>query len=176
MGSSDGGQLGGTFGNIGTLTFYPAHRITKAEGWAVFTSNSDLKRTVEAFRDWRRRWYCAPGKANTCGRSFGWWLESLPFGHEQQYACSREGYNFEISDMQAAGPAQMDRLPDFIAARKADFAYLNERLGTLDEFVVLSEATAEGVPSWFAFPITLRNDAPAESRFIRGGPTRCWIT
>lgn len=161
LGSTYNGKLVGTFGDIGTLSFYPAHHITMGEGGAVFTNNSDLKRILESIRDWGRDCYCAPGKDNTCGKRFGWQLGSLPFGYDHKYTYSHLGYNLKISDMQAAvGLAQLDRLPEFIESRKRNFNYLKGRLASLDEFLILPEPTPNSDPSWFGFPITLREDAP----------------
>ena len=161
LGSTYNGKFVGTFGDIGTVSFYPAHQITMGEGGALFTRDGALKRIIESFRDWGRDCYCAPGKDNTCGKRFGWQLGSLPFGYDHKYTYSHLGYNLKISDMQAAaGLAQMDRLRDFIAARKSNFAYLKKRLGTLEEFLIMPEATPGSDPSWFGFPITLRDDAP----------------
>ncbi len=158
LGSTYGGRLVGSFGDIGTLSFYPAHHITMGEGGAVFTNNSNLKRIIESFRDWGRDCYCDPGEDNTCGKRFGWQLGSLPLGYDHKYTYSHLGYNFKISDMQAAcGLAQMDRLEDFIAARKRNFTYLKERLKSCEEFLILPEATPHSDPSWFGFPITLRD-------------------
>jgi len=160
LGSTYNGKLVGTFGDIGTVSFYPAHHITMGEGGAVFTNNADLKRIVESIRDWGRDCYCQPGKDNTCGKRFGWQLGSLPFGYDHKYTYSHLGYNLKISDMQAAvGLAQMDRLEEFIAARKHNFRYLKDRLGTLGEFLILPEATPNSDPSWFGFPVTLREEA-----------------
>lgn len=161
LGSRYNGQLVGTFGDIGTLSFYPAHHITMGEGGAVFTNNPDLKRIIESFRDWGRDCYCGPGKDNTCGKRFGWQMGSLPAGYDHKYTYSHIGYNLKITDMQAAcGLAQLDRANEFIAARKANFSYLKERLTPLEEYLILPEATANSDPSWFGFPITLREDAP----------------
>lgn len=161
LGSTYNGKLVGTFGDIGTLSFYPAHHITMGEGGAVFTNNSDLKRIVESIRDWGRDCYCAPGKDNTCGKRFGWQLGSLPFGYDHKYTYSHLGYNLKITDMQAAvGLAQLERLPEFIESRKRNFNYLKGRLASLDEFLILPEPTPNSDPSWFGFPITLREDAP----------------
>ena len=158
LGSTYRGQLVGTFGDIGTLSFYPAHHITMGEGGAVFTNNEDLRRAVESFRDWGRDCYCLPGKENTCGKRFCWKLGQLPFGYDHKYTYSHIGYNLKITDMQAAcALAQMDRLDGFIAARKRNFAWLKERLRSVEEFVVLPEATAESDPSWFGFLMTLRD-------------------
>lgn len=158
----DQGKAGlvGTFGDIGTISFYPAHHITMGEGGAVFTNDGDLKRIIESFRDWGRDCYCAPGKENTCGKRFGWQLGDLPEGYDHKYTYSHLGFNLKISDMQAAcGLAQMDRLPGFIEARKRNFDFLKTRLRSCEEFLILPEATPNGDPSWFGFPITLRESA-----------------
>ena len=156
-------RLVGTFGDIGTLSFYPAHHITMGEGGAVFTNNPELKRIVESFRDWGRDCYCAPGKENTCGKRFGWQLGDLPKGYDHKYTYSHIGFNLKISDMQAAcALAQMDRLEGFIAARKHNFAYLKDRLRSVAEFLVLPEATPGSDPSWFGFPMTLRDAAQTQ--------------
>jgi CDP-6-deoxy-D-xylo-4-hexulose-3-dehydrase len=162
LGSTYKGQLVGTFGDIGTLSFYPAHHITMGEGGAVFTNSDRLKQILESFRDWGRDCYCAPGMDNTCTKRFGWQLGALPFGYDHKYTYSHLGYNLKISDMQAAcALAQMDRLDEFIAKRKQNFAYFKERLKSCEEFVILPEATPNSDPSWFGFPITLRQEAPA---------------
>ncbi|OGT08428.1 MAG: lipopolysaccharide biosynthesis protein RfbH [Gallionellales bacterium RIFCSPHIGHO2_02_FULL_57_16] len=150
----------GTFGDIGTLSFYPAHHITMGEGGAVFTNNPTLKRIAESFRDWGRDCHCGPGCDNTCGKRFGQQLGSLPFGYDHKYTYSHLGYNLKITDMQAAcALAQMDRLLEFVEARKRNFAYLKNRLKSCEEFLILPEATAGSEPSWFGFPITLRESA-----------------
>ena len=160
LGSAYDGKLVGTFGDIGTLSFYPAHHITMGEGGAVFTNDDDLKKIIESFRDWGRDCYCDPGKDNTCGKRFCWKLGDLPEGYDHKYTYSHLGYNLKISDMQAAcALAQMDRLEDFIAARKRNFAYLKERLKSCEEFLILPEATPNTDPSWFGFPITLKESA-----------------
>ncbi len=165
LGSTYNGKLVGTFGDIGTLSFYPAHHITMGEGGAVFTNNCQLKRIAESFRDWGRDCYCPPGKDNTCNKRFCWTKKELggdlPDGYDHKYTYSHLGYNLKISDMQAAcALAQMDRLDGFIAARKANFAYLKNRLKSCEEFLCLPEATPNSDPSWFGFPITLRESAP----------------
>ena len=153
-------RLVGTFGDIGTLSFYPAHHITMGEGGAVFTDNPDLKRIVESFRDWGRDCYCAPGKENTCGKRFGWQLGELPLGYDHKYIYSHLGFNLKITDMQAAcALAQMDRLEGFIAARRRNFAFLRQRLAGCEEFLELPVATEGSDPSWFGFAITLRQAA-----------------
>lgn len=160
LGSTYDGKLVGTFGDIGTLSFYPAHHITMGEGGAIFTNNNDLKRIIESFRDWGRDCYCQPGKDNTCGKRFGWQLGTLPFGYDHKYTYSHLGYNLKISDMQAAcALAQMDRLPGFIEARKHNFVFLKDRLKSCEEFLILPEATLGSDPSWFGFPITIQESA-----------------
>lgn len=160
LGSTFGGQLVGTFGDIATLSFYPAHHITMGEGGAVFTNNSKLSSILESFRDWGRDCWCEPGKDNTCGKRFGWQLGSLPAGYDHKYTYSHLGYNLKVTDMQAAcALAQMDRLPGFIEARKRNFSFLKERLKSCEEFLVLPEATSGSDPSWFGFPLTIREEA-----------------
>lgn len=157
LGSRYDGQLTGTFGDIGTLSFYPAHHITMGEGGAVFTNNHELKKIAESFRDWGRDCYCAPGKDNTCGKRFCWKLGNLPEGYDHKYTYSHLGYNLKITDMQAAcGLAQMDRLDGFVQARKDNFAYLKNRLASCEEFLTLPEATPNSDPSWFGFLMTIR--------------------
>lgn len=163
LGSTYKGQHVGTFGDIATCSFYPAHHITMGEGGMVFTKNLELKTIIESFRDWGRDCYCAPGCDNTCGKRFGWKLGSLPLGYDHKYTYSHMGYNLKITDMQAAcGLAQLDRLPGFIASRKVNFNYLRTALKSCEDFLILPEATKDSDPSWFGFPITLRNgiDAP----------------
>lgn len=160
LGSRYKGQHVGSFGHIATCSFYPAHHITMGEGGMVFTKNRDLHKIIESFRDWGRDCYCEPGCDNTCGKRFGQQLGSLPFGYDHKYTYSHLGYNLKITDMQAAcALAQMDRLPNFIETRKCNFAFLKERLKSCSEFLVLPEPTAESDPSWFGFPITLRESA-----------------
>ena len=157
LGATYNGQLVGTFGDIATLSFYPAHHITMGEGGAVFTNNAELKLIAESFRDWGRDCYCPPGKDNTCNKRFCWKLGNLPEGYDHKYTYSHLGYNLKISDMQAAcALAQLDRLDEFIAARKANFAYLKDRLKTCEEFLHLPEATPNSDPSWFGFPVILK--------------------
>ena len=160
LGSRYKGQHVGTFGHIATCSFYPAHHITMGEGGMIFTGEHELKKIIESFRDWGRDCYCAPGKDNTCGKRFGWQLGSLPLGYDHKYTYAHLGYNLKITDMQAAcALAQMDRLPEFIVARRRNFAYLKERLKSCEEFLILPEATAGSEPSWFGFPITMRESA-----------------
>ncbi|MGH1406890.1 MAG: lipopolysaccharide biosynthesis protein RfbH [Rhodomicrobiaceae bacterium] len=146
----------GTFGHIGTLSFYPAHHITMGEGGAVFTNSGELKPIIESIRDWGRDCFCQPGEDNTCNKRFSWKLGDLPQGYDHKYIYSHLGYNLKITDMQAAaGLAQMDRLENFIQTRKENFTYLNERLQSLSKHLILPMATKNSNPSWFGFPITL---------------------
>jgi CDP-6-deoxy-D-xylo-4-hexulose-3-dehydrase len=161
LGSEYMGQKVGTFGDIGTLSFYPAHHITMGEGGAVFTNNMELKKIAESFRDWGRDCYCPPGKDNTCSKRFCWQLGALPAGYDHKYTYSHLGYNLKITDMQAAcGLAQLEQAHSFIDKRKENFNYLRSRLSTCEEFLILPEATPNSNPSWFGFPITLKEDAP----------------
>jgi CDP-6-deoxy-D-xylo-4-hexulose-3-dehydrase len=161
LGSTYNGQNVGTFGDIGTVSFYPAHHITMGEGGAVFTNNGQLKQIAESFRDWGRDCYCAPGKDNTCSRRFCQKLGNLPEGYDHKYTYSELGYNLKITDMQAAcGLAQLDKAPSFIQRRKDNFAFLKNRLASCEEFLILPEATPKSEPSWFGFPITLKDSAP----------------
>jgi CDP-4-dehydro-6-deoxyglucose reductase, E1 len=160
LGSTYNGRLVGTFGDVGSVSFYPAHHITMGEGGAVFTDDNRLIRILESYRDWGRDCYCAPGKENTCGQRFDWQLGELPYGYDHKYTYSHLGYNLKITDMQAAcGLAQMDRLADFIDARKRNYSYLRIRLQPLEDHLILPEATPNSDPSWFGFPITLRTNA-----------------
>ncbi len=146
----------GTFGHLGTLSFYPAHHITMGEGGAVFTDDDLLRRAIESIRDWGRDCYCAPGKDNTCGKRFKWQLGDMPAGYDHKYTYSHAGYNLKITDMQAAcGLAQMERLEGFIQSRRHNFTHLRERLAPLADRLLLPEATPGSNPSWFGFPMTL---------------------
>jgi CDP-6-deoxy-D-xylo-4-hexulose-3-dehydrase len=161
LGATYDGKMTGTFGDVGTVSFYPAHHITMGEGGAVFTNDGLVKRALESVRDWGRDCYCAPGVDNTCNKRFEWKLGDLPRGYDHKYTYSNLGYNLKITDMQAAvGLAQMDRLEGFIAARRRNFAFLKAGLKSLEEFLILPEATPKSDPSWFGFPITLREGVP----------------
>jgi CDP-6-deoxy-D-xylo-4-hexulose-3-dehydrase len=161
LGSTYNGQMVGTFGDIGTLSFYPAHHITMGEGGAVFTNNLELRQIAESFRDWGRDCYCPPGKDNTCGRRYCWKLGNLPEGYDHKYTYSHLGYNLKITDMQAAcGLAQLAKADVFIQRRKDNFKFLKSRLASCNEYITLPEASAKSDPSWFGFPITLRANAP----------------
>lgn len=160
LGSKYNGQLTGTFGDIGTLSFYPAHHITMGEGGAVFTNHSELKMIIESFRDWGRDCYCQPGKDNTCGKRFCWKLGDLPEGYDHKYTYAHLGYNLKITDMQAAcGLAQLDKLEGFIQTRKDNFNYLYNRLQSCKNFLILPEPTANSDPSWFGFLMTIKPEA-----------------
>ena len=159
LGSTYKGHKVGTFGDIGTLSFYPAHHITMGEGGAVFTRNAELRKVMESFRDWGRDCFCPPGRDNTCHNRFGWKLGDLPQGYDHKYIYSHLGYNLKCTDMQAAcGLAQMDRLEGFIAARKRNFQFLRERLAGCEPFLILPQATPESDPSWFGFLLSIRED------------------
>jgi CDP-6-deoxy-D-xylo-4-hexulose-3-dehydrase len=161
LGTTYRGQMVGTFGDIATLSFYPAHHITMGEGGAVFTKHDELKTIAESFRDWGRDCYCSPGKDNTCGKRFCWKLGDLPEGYDHKYTYSHLGYNLKITDMQAAcGLAQLEKAPRFIQARKDNFAFLKERLKDCEEFLSLPKAAEHSDPSWFGFPITLKENCP----------------
>jgi len=157
VGSTWHGRKAGTFGDLSTVSFYPAHHMTMGEGGAVLTDSPPLKKIVESFRDWGRDCWCEPGQDNTCGKRFDWQLGTLPTGYDHKYSYSRIGYNLKLTDMQAAvGVAQLKKLDDFVARRRANFAYLRAALEPLGEVLILPEATAGSDPSWFGFPITVR--------------------
>jgi CDP-6-deoxy-D-xylo-4-hexulose-3-dehydrase len=160
LGAKYDGKLVGTFGDIATLSFYPAHHITMGEGGAVFTNNPQLKMIAESFRDWGRDCYCAPGCDNTCGNRFGQQFGSLPVGYDHKYVYAHLGYNLKITDMQAAcGLAQLEKAQDFIDTRKRNYELLKARLSNLTDFIEIAEATPNSEPSWFGFPITLKESA-----------------
>lgn len=165
LGSEYEGKRTGSFGEISTASFYPAHHITTGEGGAVFTKSSILRRIIESFRDWGRDCWCEPGKDNTCGKRFDWTLGDLPEGYDHKYIYSEIGYNLKSTDLQAAiGQAQIMRLPSFIKKRRANFALLKFALSDLDEFFILPEPTPDSEPAWFGFPITIRESAPFTRR------------
>lgn len=161
LGSTHQGRKVGSWGHVGTLSFYPAHHITMGEGGAVFTDDPALKKLLESFRDWGRDCWCNPGCDNTCGKRFAWQLGELPAGYDHKYVYAHAGYNLKITDMQAAlGLAQLDRIETFCTARRNNFAHLHQRLAPLQDFFILPEATPGSDPAWFGFPLTLRDDAP----------------
>jgi len=160
LGSTYDGKLTGTFGDLSTFSYYPAHHITMGEGGCVSADSPVLKVVVESFRDWGRDCYCAPGKSNTCGKRFEWQLGSLPQGYDHKYIYSHIGYNLKLTDMQAAvGLAQLEKLPAFIEARKRNWKLLQEGLSHLQDYFILPEATKNSDPSWFAFVLTVRDGA-----------------
>lgn len=160
LGSVYNGQRVGTFGDISTVSFYPAHHITMGEGGAVLTDKPALARLIESFRDWGRDCWCAPGKDNTCGKRFEWQQGALPCGYDHKYTYSHIGYNLKLTDMQAAvGLAQLQKLPSFIDARKRNFASLHAQLEGLQDVYLLPRATPGSDPSWFGFPIAVRPES-----------------
>ena len=167
VGAKFHGRHVGTFGDLATTSFYPAHHITMGEGGCVLTDNPALKKIVESFRDWGRDCWCDPGAANTCGKRFDWQLGTLPCGYDHKYVYSHVGYNLKATDMQAAvGVAQLAKLPGFIDARRRNFATLHDGLKDLEEFFVLPSATPGSEPSWFGFPVAVRPEAPFSCRDV----------
>jgi CDP-6-deoxy-D-xylo-4-hexulose-3-dehydrase len=161
LGSTYKGKHVGTFGDIATVSFYPAHHITMGEGGAVLTDKPALQVLIDSFRDWGRDCWCEPGVDNTCGKRFDWKLGTLPCGYDHKYTYSHVGYNLKATDMQAAlGVSQIAKLPHFIERRKENFMYLKNALAPLQEFLVLPEATPDSDPSWFGFPIGVKITAP----------------
>ena len=161
LGSKYRGRLTGTFGDLATQSFYPAHHITTGEGGAVLTNKPALKKLVESFRDWGRDCWCAPGVDNTCGKRFGWQLGELPEGYDHKYTYSHIGYNLKLTDMQAAvGVSQLPKLASFVAARQRNWQMLHDGLKPLEEFFTLPQATPHSEPSWFGFLLTVRPSAP----------------
>jgi CDP-6-deoxy-D-xylo-4-hexulose-3-dehydrase len=164
LGSRYNNQFTGTFGDVATLSFYPAHHITMGEGGAIFTNNSRIKRVSESFRDWGRDCYCEPGVENTCKKRFEWQLGKLPFGYDHKYIYSHIGFNMKITDMQAAcGLGQLENLEIFIEKRKTNVLFLKKQLTELQDEIHLPEAEINSDPSWFGFPITIKK----ESKFRR---------
>jgi len=161
VGATLGGRGVGTFGDLATVSFYPAHHITMGEGGCVLSDQPLLKTLVESFRDWGRDCWCAPGKENTCGKRFAWQLGDLPCGYDHKYTYSHIGYNLKLTDLQAAvGVAQLEKLPDFIAARRRNFQMLKQLLSSFEDTLMLPEATPGAEPSWFGFPLAVRPEAP----------------
>ncbi|MFA5890642.1 MAG: lipopolysaccharide biosynthesis protein RfbH [Actinomycetota bacterium] len=160
LGSEFGGHLTGTFGDLATSSFYPAHHITMGEGGCVVTDRPLLKTLVESFRDWGRDCWCEPGAENTCKKRFGWGLSSLPKGFDHKYTFSHVGYNLKLTDMQAAvGVAQLEKLSQFTADRRANFEFLHSELVGLEDAIILPTATPGAEPSWFGFPVAIRTRA-----------------
>ena len=151
----------GTFGDLATVSFYPAHHITMGEGGAVLCNQGAIKVLAESFRDWGRDCWCEPGKDNTCGKRFDQQFGTLPAGYDHKYVYSHIGYNLKVTDMQAAvGVAQLAKLDGFIEARTRNFDHLYEGLSDLQDYLLLPEATPNSEPSWFGFPVAMRPDAP----------------
>lgn len=161
LGARYRGRMTGGFGDLSTVSFYPAHQITMGEGGCVLTNNAVLKKLVESFRDWGRDCWCAPGHDNTCGKRFQWKLGDLPEGYDHKYTYSHVGYNLKLTDMQAAvGCAQLEKLPDFIRRRNENWQRLREALKPYEEYLVLPYAEPGSEPSWFGFALSVRENAP----------------
>ncbi|MFT4554178.1 MAG: CDP-6-deoxy-D-xylo-4-hexulose-3-dehydrase [Chlamydiales bacterium] len=170
VGSMYQGKKVGSFGDITTVSFYPAHHITMGEGGAVLTDKGLLKRIIASFRDWGRDCWCEPGHDNTCNKRFCWQLGDLPLAYDHKYTYSHIGYNLKVTDMQAAiGVAQLKKLPSFIQKRRDNFNTLHALLKDFEDFLILPEATKDSEPSWFGFPITVREDSPLSRNDIIQG-------
>lgn len=164
LGSKYGERHTGTFGDISTLSFYPAHHITTGEGGAVFTNNALLYKIARSMRNWGRDCWCETGQDNACGKRFSWQLGMLPYGYDHKYIHSELGYNLKITDMQSAiGVAQMDKLQEFTKARINNFNYLYEKLKEFSDHFILPEAEENTQPSWFGFPLTVRGNIKREA-------------
>jgi CDP-6-deoxy-D-xylo-4-hexulose-3-dehydrase len=161
LGATYNDKKTGTFGDLATLSFYPAHHITMGEGGAVLINNAGLKKITESFRDWGRDCWCAPGMDNTCGKRFGWKLGDLPEGYDHKYTYSHIGFNLKVTDMQAAiGLSQLQKADGFVAKRRANHLLLKKILQPLEEHFILPEPTPNANPSWFGFMITIRENSP----------------
>ena len=161
LGGTYNGKNLGTFGDLSTFSFYPAHHITTGEGGAVLVKKAAYKKIVESFRDWGRDCWCAPGCDNTCLKRYEWQLGELPTGYDHKYTYSHLGYNLKSGDIQAAiGLAQLARLEDFVAIRKRNWKYLLNGLSNLEEFFMLPRATENSDPSWFGFALTVKRESP----------------
>lgn len=167
VGSTYRGRQVGSFGDLATVSFYPAHHITMGEGGCVITNKGKLKLLVESFRDWGRDCWCETGKENTCGKRFDQQFGCLPHGYDHKYVYSHLGYNLKLTDMQAAiGVAQLDKLDYFIQARKDNFARLYVGMKGLEDIFVLPQATEHADPSWFGFPLAVRPEATLTRRDV----------
>ena len=161
FGSKYKGKYTGTFGDISTISFYPAHHITTGEGGAVVTDNEQLAKIIKSFRDWGRDCYCAGGENNTCGKRFSQQFGTLPYGYDHKYVYSEIGYNLKMTDMQAAvGAAQIEKLPSFCEDRKTNFLELKRIFAKYSKFFILPEATPNSDPAWFSFIVTVKENAP----------------
>lgn len=161
LGSQYNGKYTGSFGHVSTFSFYPAHHITMGEGGAVLTNDPRLKDIILSFRDWGRDCWCEPGCDDTCSKRFGWQLGDLPYGYDHKYIYSHIGYNLKVTDMQAAvGVEQLKKLPSFIKSRKENFAKLYNRLKAYEDYLVLPHTEETADPSWFGFPVLVKNNAP----------------
>ncbi len=159
VGSKWHGRMVGTFGDVATVSFYPAHHLTMGEGGALLTNNPQMKKIIESYRDWGRDCWCDPGQDNACGKRFDWSLGTLPHGYDHKYTYSRIGYNLKATDLQAAvGVAQLAKLDDFVRRRQENFRYLHGLLAPLSDALDLPEATAGSEPSWFGFPISVKSE------------------
>lgn len=164
LGSQYQNKLVGTFGDLATFSFYPAHSITMGEGGAVATNNPLIYKNIRQFRDWGRDCWCDTGKDNTCGKRFGWKLGELPLGYDHKYIYSQIGYNLKLTDMQAAiGVAQLKKLPRFIKKRRANFQKLQKHLSQYKKYLILPQKEPLSDPSWFGFLIIVKDKAPFTS-------------
>ena len=167
VGSEYKGKKVGIFGDISTFSFYPSHHITMGEGGCLMTDNPLLDKIIKSYRDWGRDCWCNPGEDNSCNNRYNWQLGSLPFGYDHKYTYSNIGYNLKITDLQASvGVAQLRKLPEFVEKRRANYEFYKEKLAPLSEYFVFSEKTDGAKPSWFGFPILVKNESPFSRNHI----------
>lgn len=168
LGATYDGKKTGTFGDLATLSFYPAHHITMGEGGAVLVNNASLKKITESFRDWGRDCWCPPGKDNTCGERYCQKLGDLPEGYDHKYTYSHIGFNLKVTDMQAAvGLSQLSKADYFVARRKENHAILSQMFKEFEEHFILPVATENSEPSWFGFMLTIRDGSPIDrNKFV----------